>query len=1334
MAVAPGNSSDNLGDNDALLLDDNLSISVEGLYAFLDEQPFDPVDDQSQITFEGSDRGKQSGGPTDPVNAFQPNAGFSKSSAHGEFNETLASQWTTSNFLGVSDCKKETNLGFSFGSEQSSNSPLIPVSGHTSAVSAHADSKSMFAYPLSRFGFSNQEYDFSSMNLVGSSRDSLISSNFNSQQLQYLSNCPFGNAEEAGLDVSHYVDFGCDLYSDSDQKDFDELRAGISQQNRFKMYESYADDSLNTMTREEKTGLTDCKLYDDRNAALKNSLEEKCLYTNSSMDVDSTFLKSIISKLNATEATNMVYNAHGNCCVPYRESPTDGVLRGLRNTVQGQFPHLIVSHQKDVIKQIYNENEDHLYPFQSSTRSSAVELDKALASVGSLIQMADTDEPLPDICVEQNYLDDVSLKSESSIDSSPLPSTRNSIFDNIPAIDASLKWFPHSYPNLHNKRQKTSTNTGREELVQEFHYIQHNSLKHSDDDVLNVSSTVSCISVDDDDADICILDDVSNFAHPLAPTVIIKNQTMLEQSGYIQTYQPRLGGTRLKADDERLTLWLELQDLSQQRSEAILPDEGMMSVSLLRHQRIALFWMVQKETASPHCSGGILADDQGLGKTISTIALILMERSPSHQPLSCMGKQDRPESLHLDDDDDCGDFSEINGVKKPQISGLMVDSGSKKREYPVMAVSSRPAAGTLIVCPTSVLRQWAEELKTRVTSSANLSFLVYHGNNRTKDPHELTKYDVVLTTYAIVSMEVPKQPLVGEVDEEKRKHDSLIRHMADKKRKGSPSSSKKCMKNGIETQSALLKSSVRPLARVWWFRVILDEAQSIKNHRTQVARACWGLRAKRRWCLSGTPIQNAVDDLYSYFRFLGYQPYADYGSFCSMIKNTISRNPKNGYKKLQAVLKTIMLRRTKGTMINGEPIITLPPKIVTLKKVDFSEGERAFYTNLEAESREQFKVYANEGTVKENYVNILLMLLRLRQACDHRLLVNGCSSNSVKSSSIEMVKKLPEGKQNHLLSCLEAGLAICTICNDPPEDAVVTVCGHVFCNQCICEHLDGDDNICPSADCKVRLNVSSVFSKITLVSSIRDLPGNSCSSSGCSSKMVDAVKISGNRSSSYSSKVKAAIEILQSLPKSQCSLPNCNYEKSNGETDGSLQHGVTVSQRCSVHTNDGKNFDLKCQPSEKAIVFSQWTRMLDLLEVPLKDSCIQYRRLDGTMSIAAREKAIKDFNMLPEVTVMIMSLKAASLGLNLVVACHVLLLDLWWNPTTEDQAIDRAHRIGQTRPVTVSRLMVRNTVEDRILALQEKKREMVASAFGEDESGTRQTRLTVEDLNYLFNV
>lgn len=67
---------------------------------------------------------------------------------------------------------------------------------------------------------------------------------------------------------------------------------------------------------------------------------------------------------------------------------------------------------------------------------------------------------------------------------------------------------------------------------------------------------------------------------------------------------------------------------------------------------------------------------------------------------------------------------------------------------------------------------------------------------------------------------------------------------------------------------------------------------------------------------------------------------------------------------------------------------------------------------------------------------------------------------------------------------------------------------------------------------------------------------------------------------------------------------------------------------------------------------------------------------------------------------MLMSLKAGNLGLNMVAACHVILLDPWWNPTTEDQAVDRAHRIGQTRPVTVTRITIKDTVEDKIISLQ----------------------------------
>ncbi|KAJ1434774.1 Zinc finger, RING-type [Sesbania bispinosa] len=836
----------------------------------------------------------------------------------------------------------------------------------------------------------------------------------------------------------------------------------------------------------------------------------------------------------------------------------------------------------------------------------------------------------------------------------------------------------------------------------------------------------------EDDSDVCIIEDISHPA-PISRCAELGNSLSMSQSsrsGYTQPYM--LGGTRSKARDEQYILRVALQDLSQPKSE-VSPPDGLLAVPLLRHQRIALSWMVQKETSSLYCSGGILADDQGLGKTVSTIALILKERPPLLKTCSNAPKSEL-ETLNLDADDDL--IPENSIVKKE--SNMCQDTSSIN---PVTSMSllvhgkGRPSAGTLIVCPTSVLRQWAEELHNKVTCKANLSVLVYHGSNRTKDPYELAKYDVVLTTYSIVSMEVPKQPLVDKDDEEKGIYEDHA--VASRKRKCPPSSSRSG-KKGLH--STMLEAVARPLAKVAWFRVVLDEAQSIKNHRTQVARACWGLRAKRRWCLSGTPIQNAIDDLYSYFRFLRYDPYAVYTSFCSTIKIPINRNPSKGYRKLQAVLKTIMLRRTKGTLLDGEPIISLPPKFVELKKVDFSQEERDFYSRLEADSRAQFQEYADAGTVKQNYVNILLMLLRLRQACDHPLLVKRYNSNSLWKSSVEMAKKLPQEQQLCLLKCLEASLALCGICNDPPEDAVVSVCGHVFCNQCICEHLTGDDNQCPTTNCRTRLSMSSVFSKATLNCSLSD---QACDHlPGCSGSEVEESEPCSQTQPCDSSKIKAALEVLQSLSKPQChnSEKNCvqsTFGESSTDCLGSSScpdNGKSCNdfpEHQNVFIERSSN-DSVGSVGEKAIVFSQWTRMLDLLEACLKKSSIQYRRLDGTMSVIARDKAVKDFNTLPEVSVMIMSLKAASLGLNMVAACHVLMLDLWWNPTTEDQAIDRAHRIGQTRPVTVLRLTVKDTVEDRILALQQKKRKMVASAFGEDGTGGRQSRLTVDDLKYLF--
>ncbi|RAL39437.1 hypothetical protein DM860_002970 [Cuscuta australis] len=811
-----------------------------------------------------------------------------------------------------------------------------------------------------------------------------------------------------------------------------------------------------------------------------------------------------------------------------------------------------------------------------------------------------------------------------------------------------------------------------------------------------------------DDGDVCILEDLSASAQP-NPNVSNKRSSVNLRRPKCSDALTRAkaGRKRFRPNDEKYVFQTALLHLSQPRSEEKPPD-GVLAVPLLRHQRIALSWMVKKETTNPRCSGGILADDQGLGKTISTIALILKERSPSLRVSAAITKQTEAETFDLDDDDD--DATNTSKATKSIKKARLVNSCSSAGSKPSVRARGRAAAGTLIVCPTSVLRQWSEELRNKVDNKANLSVLVYHGCNRTKDPFELADYDVVLTTYSIVSMEVPKQPLDDEDDDDAQKHntDSVNGLSSCKKRRSPQSSEKKSPKRKKGTDGELLDNLDRPLGRVAWFRVVLDEAQSIKNYKTQVARACWGLRAKRRWCLSGTPIQNAVDDLYSYFRFLRFEPYYSYKNFCSSLKVPIQKSPTRGYRKLQAVLRTVMLRRTKGTYIDGEPIINLPPKKIELKKVEFTQWEREFYCRLEAESRAQFAKYAAAGTVKQNYINILLMLLRLRQACDHPHLVERSNSSSVLRTSIEMAKKLSTEKRSSLLKCLEASLAICSICSDPPEDAIVTVCGHVFCKQCICEHLAGDTTHCPTTDCKTELSASLLFSKTMLTDPAPDEQSQLNDTDHTNSESVDKPQLHTFGCSYDSSKIKAALEVLQSLSKSRDdNPPKCEDERSS----------------CNQTTKIA---------GEKALVFSQWTGMLDLLEDCLRRSTIQYRRLDGTMSVVARDKAVKDFNTIPEVSVMIMSLKAASLGLNLVVACHVILLDPWWNPATEDQAIDRAHRIGQRRPVTVLRLTVEDTVEDRILAIQKKKRELVASAFGEDNDGSQQTRLTEEDLKYLF--
>jgi SNF2 family DNA or RNA helicase len=152
------------------------------------------------------------------------------------------------------------------------------------------------------------------------------------------------------------------------------------------------------------------------------------------------------------------------------------------------------------------------------------------------------------------------------------------------------------------------------------------------------------------------------------------------------------------------------------------------------------------------------------------------------------------------------------------------------------------------------------------------------------------------------------------------------------------------------------------------------------------------------------------------------------------------------------------------------------------------------------------------------------------------------------------------------------------------------------------------------------------------------------------------------------------------------------------------------------------------EEGQKVLVFSQFVQVLKLLEHECQVRKIGTHLLTGQTK--ERQEVVNAFQRDPNAAVFLLSLRAAGTGLNLTNASYVVLYDPWWNPAVEAQAIDRAHRIGQTKPVIAYRLVARDTVEERILSLQDKKRALADSILAGDESLLR--TLTREDLEALL--
>ena len=205
--------------------------------------------------------------------------------------------------------------------------------------------------------------------------------------------------------------------------------------------------------------------------------------------------------------------------------------------------------------------------------------------------------------------------------------------------------------------------------------------------------------------------------------------------------------------------------------------------------------------------------------------------------------------------------------------------------------------------------------------SSQVRLLVYHGNNRKVSARALARYDIVVTTYGTVQSEV--KSVLGEA---------------------ALKDSKKKMEDLRAAEDIGNKKTTSELLNVAWERIILDEAHQVRNPKALTSLAVCRLRSARRWCVTGTPIQNKELDLYSLLRFLRCYPFDEY----QVWKRWIDNKSAQSQERMNTLVRTLMLRRTKETKSNvtGDKIVSLPEKFKLEHKITLSEEEKKVYDKV----------------------------------------------------------------------------------------------------------------------------------------------------------------------------------------------------------------------------------------------------------------------------------------------------------------------------------------------------------------------------------------------------
>ena len=590
--------------------------------------------------------------------------------------------------------------------------------------------------------------------------------------------------------------------------------------------------------------------------------------------------------------------------------------------------------------------------------------------------------------------------------------------------------------------------------------------------------------------------------------------------------------------------------------------------------------------------------------------------------------------------------------------------------------------GTLVVAPLALIRQWEAEISHRVAETHKLRVCVHHGPQRTKRFQDLRKYDIVITTYQI-----------------------LVSEHA----------------NSAETEDGLKVGCFG----LHWYRVILDEAHTIKNRNAKATQACYALRAEYRWCLTGTPMQNNLDELQSLIKFLRIKPYSD----LPVWRDQITRPMNNGrggvaIKRLQYFLRAVMKRRTKDVLraegaLNpgGKSSTEGGPKSafkITARKIeevvaDFEPSERGFYDRLE--KRTDKSLQQMMGGQKLNYASALTLLLRLRQACNHPELVGGSMAKDKDALTIGQTvgaqtprkSKMIDGEPDDLADLL-GGLSVqaknCDVCQLELSPKRASS-GSIRCAEC-----DADLAEQKKVKRQAKKHKSYILEKgskngsdkpRSRITRTRRVIVDSDDEEGGGDWVVPEDrrhiphlgKAGGSNdenaegggewiaSEDSESENAPSVQILGSLKKLVISVDTSEEEAgSSGEDNKGEDEEEEVefisseeeAQVATLATSTKIKHLLKILHRESAtnkfIVFSQFTSMLDLIEPFLKRDCLIFTRYDGSMRNDHREASLERLRNDSQTRILLCSLKCGSLGLNLTAASRVVILEPFWNPVS----------------------------------------------------------------------